>query len=168
MGKNTRNTKLDKWSPYSRHLYAEWRGYHRRFQWVFRELTQEVENEAARHKGPVSVKKLIERMKDVPRHKVRRVRLQMNSNHVPFYAAFYRVWMEDKRPDLVKRIKNYQSRHKPEAQIREWLKRPKIEATQKKLSLSIPKMDPQRTKSTKASKAMDLEMEMDMAQVDHY
>ena len=159
MGKNTRNTKTGKWTPYSRHLYAEWRVYHKRFLWVFRELAQEVEKEAAKHKGPVSVKKIIEHMKDVPRHKIRRVRLQMNSNHVPFYAAFYRVWMEDKHPDLVKRIKSYQSRHDPEGQIREWLKRPKIAVTQKELNLFNPKITTERRPLIKSSA---------LAQVDHY
>ena len=133
MGKSSRKSPLTKWSDHSRYLYSEWRKYHAGMRWVFREFIAEVERESRRHKGPISAKKIVEKMKDKPRHAISRRRLQMNSNHVPFYSAFYTVLFEDKRSDIVKRIIRYRSRHDPEGQIRAWLKMPKAEAVQEQM-----------------------------------
>ena len=132
----------------SKKLYLEWRKYHAAYQWVMGEIIEDLSKEANKSKRPLSMTKIIEKMKDKPRVKkringqivlspkngtVRRVRLQMNRNHYPFYAAFYKVIMAQKRPDIVKRLQTYKSKHDPEGQIRQWLESEGVIAPQPKV-----------------------------------
>jgi len=127
---------MSKYSYESMALYKQWRAYHARHQWVMVELIQDVMKESRKSKKPISITKVIERMKDKPRIRkrvkgkivlqhnteaIRRVRLQMNRNHYPFYAAFFKVIKNKEYPEVVARVQTYKSRHNPEGQIRDWL-----------------------------------------------
>lgn len=148
---------MSKYSHKSMSLYKQWRAYHARHQWVMIELIQDVMKESRKSKKPISITKVIEKMKDKPRVRkrvkgkivlqhcpktIRRVRLQMNRNHYPFYAAFFKVLKGKDHADVVARVQTYKSRHDPEGQIRDWLEsegviEPRVPVVQGSLGINV-------------------------------